>query len=123
MKLNHDCVRDVLLYLEEKLTDKPLKIKDIASHFENDYSLDDIVYTFQKLEEAKYVSTSAENTCSKHSLVKTITWKGHNFLDNIRDAKILAKAKQSLSELKSFSLEVLADICKELIKAFAFKKF
>lgn len=118
MKLNHNCVRDMLLFLEKELYDKPLKIQNIANSFEKIYTEDEIVYTFQKLEEAKFIVTSSDKVCNKHSLVKTITWKGHNFLDNIRDDKIVQLAKNACKNLKSFSIEVFADVCKEIIKNF-----
>jgi len=116
MKLNHDCVRNMLLYLEDNLYDKPLKIRSIASNFEKDYTLDEIVYTFQKLQEAQFITTTYESECSKHSHIKSITWKGHNFLDNLRDPVVLKKAKNILSSVKSFSVEVLSSTCAKVIE-------
>lgn len=115
MRLNHNCIRDMLLYLEDNLYDKPLKIRSIASNFEKDYTLDEIVYTFQKLQEAKFITTTYESECSKHSHIKSITWKGHNFLDNIRDTKVISLAKKALKDFKSVSLEVIANVCSELL--------
>lgn len=115
MKLNQNCIRDMLLYLEDNLYDKPLKIRSIASNFEKDYTLDEIVYTFQKLQEAKFITTTHESECSKHSNIKAITWKGHNFLDNIRDTKVISLAKKALKDFTSFSLEELARVCASII--------
>lgn len=115
MKLNHDCVRDMLLYLEDNLYDKPLKIRSIASNFEKDYTLDEIIYTFQKLQEEKYITTTHESECSKHSNIKSITWKGHNLLDNIRDTKVLSIAKKAFKDFKSVSIETFAGVCSDII--------
>lgn len=116
MKLNQKCIRDLLLYLEEHLYDKPLKIRSIARDFEELYTLDEIVYTFQKLEEGKYIVTTAESLCTKHSLVKSMALKGHNLLDNIRDPIIFQKAHTLLSSVKSFSVEVLSATCAKIIE-------
>ena len=122
MKLSHDCVRDMLLYLEDNLYDKPLKIRSIASDFEKDYTLDEIVYTFQKLQQEKFITTTHETECSKHSSIKSITWKGHNLLDNIRDTKVLSIAKKALSAVPSFSIELLSNTCSKIIEGMAAKK-
>ena len=115
MKLNHDCVRDMLLYLENNLYDKSLKIRSIASDFEKHYTLDEIVYTFQKLQEAGFIKTGTDYACTKHSHITSITWKGHNFIDNIRDTKVISLAKKALKDFKSVSIEALASVCSDVI--------
>ena len=63
MTLNYDCIRDVLLYLEDTLeytdnqvamTHKRLTIGSIASDLPS-YSKEDMQYTIEKLFEARYI--------------------------------------------------------------------
>lgn len=46
MQLNINCIRDLLLYLENSLPSKRLKIRNIAEELKNTYSSDEILYTF-----------------------------------------------------------------------------
>ena len=117
MKLNHDCVRDILLYLEEYLFDKPLKIKTLFSQLCDKYQLEDIIYTCQKLKEADFITFTIDSECNRHSFIKSITWKGHNFLDNIRDNKVISIAKESLKTVASYSLEILSNTCAKVIES------
>ena len=48
MKLNYDCIRDVLLYLEENLE---LNNSIYSEHINLNYSPEDIQYSVLKLEE------------------------------------------------------------------------
>ena len=69
MKLNPDCIRDVLLYLEENLTynherqgsieHNTIKIQKIAEnlHSQKGYEIDDVNYSVEKLIEIRYIST------------------------------------------------------------------
>ena len=64
MKLNHECFRDVLLYLEYKLN-LGQKIKfdfktDIA--LTSKYSKEDIIYSSLKLLEAGFINAKAYNS-------------------------------------------------------------
>ena len=112
MKLLHDCVRDVLLTLEDKLGvfgglgDNQLDLPK--------YSSDDIKYTILKLNEAGYI------TCSKSDLVgniyiKSITYQGHLFLDNIRDNNVWKKTKSIASKFSSTSLTIISSIASQVI--------
>lgn len=111
MKLNHDCVRDILLYLEEYLFDKPLKIRKIALHFENKYTLDEVVYSFQFLVEKNYIKILTP-TCTHRSVVKSITATGHDFLDTIKPLSRWQSACKIASETGTTSLSAIIDIIK-----------
>ena len=114
MKLNYDCFRDVLLYLEENLNSKPLKIRNIAYELEHKYPFDDVVYTFQKLTEFKFIKILTP-TCTKHSLVKEITIEGHQVLDKIRPISTWQKIKKIANETGVSSLTAIFDIIKNVI--------
>lgn len=115
MKLNHECVRDVMLYLEENLQDmKIIYSKDI--NLEN-HEYSDIIYSLKKLADAGYIfitSITMENT----TVVSAITWNGHQFLDTIRDVNIWEQTKSKVSKaLSSASIEMLSAVALNLIKS------
>lgn len=64
MKLNQDCIRDILLYLESNLKlDKYMMHKELINNL-TDYSKEDIEYSLLKLDEADFVDmhiVSADN--------------------------------------------------------------
>lgn len=114
MKLNKECVRDLLLYLEENLS-----INDFVA-VENitlkPYSYDDLFYTASKLSEANYIN------CSKRSFddetyiyISSITYQGHQFLDNVRDDNVWKKTKAILNPLKSISIELISETASKVI--------
>lgn len=115
MKLNHDCVRDLLLYLEENLNlNSVLSIENISL---KDYSTEELLYTADKLYEAGYINCSRKiyDNADLVILVSSITYNGHQFLDNIRDDKIFNKTKSILSTLKSVSIEIVSETASKVI--------
>ena len=116
MKLNQDCIRDLLLYLEENLSYQNfVTINNISL---KDFSNSDLVYTADKLIEAGYLdcikSRSMDEECPT-IIAKSITYAGHQFLDNIRDDKVFAKTKSVLSGLKSVSVEIISETASKVI--------
>lgn len=114
MKLIHECVRDVLLYLEENL-DYNNFIS--ASNIEiKNYSTNDIKYTLKKLSEANYITIDREDMAGNF-LVYNITYYGHQFLDNIRDTTVWNKTSKILSKFSSTSLNIIENISAQVITA------
>lgn len=121
MKLNHDCVRDVLLYLEDNLfLGKKIKFDfktDIALN--SKYSNDDLVYTSLKLLEADFINAKTYNSVQSYGPVvieiTSITYNGHLFLDNIRDNNVWNKAKNITKSLTSVSISLLSNIASTIL--------
>jgi hypothetical protein len=44
--------------------------------------------------------------------ISRMTWEGHEFLDNIRDAGVWAKTKERLKGIPGIDLAVIAEIAK-----------
>ncbi len=115
MKLNQDCIRDLLLYLEEnlKLNDY-LSISNISL---KNYSSEELLYTADKLYEAGYLKCSRKvyDNTDLMIFVSSITYSGHQFLDNIRDDKVFAKTKSILSGFKSVSIDIISETASKVI--------
>lgn len=116
MKLNHDCIRDLLLYIEEN-SSYSNKI-DLDTVILKNYSTEEILYTADKLIEANLLdcirSIRYNNNLPK-IVVKSITFEGHKFLDNIRDNAVWKNTKNILSKFTSTSIGIVGDIASQVI--------
>lgn len=119
MKLNHDCIRDFLLYFEANThLNEDMSYEDI-NHFEikTSYSSDDIIYTIQKLNEANYLKAKfyyASDSVYNLS-VSSITWEGHKFLDTIRDDKVWKNTKSVISKFSSVSVTIVEKVASTVL--------
>ncbi len=118
MKLSHDCIRDLMLYLEQNLSyNDELEINNLQL---KDYSIDEIMYTTEKLSEADFLICDNSIEIDDEypiMLVNSITYKGHQFLDSIRDDKIWKNTKKTISKLASASLPIIQEVASSLIKS------
>jgi len=118
MKLNQDCIRDVLLAIEKLGTpDTRLFLDDLSnSEFCEKYGINDLGYTVSKLIEAGFINASPINVQGgKGFIIRSITWNGHDFLDNIRDKTVWDKTKEKASKVGGASIPILSAIAKEMI--------
>lgn len=116
MKLNHECVRDLLLYIEENLSfGEELQVNCLKL---KNYSIEELLYTSQKLEEAEYIKCSNSFYADDDYpviLVTSISYKGHQFLDTVRDNQVWSKTKGILGFLKSASIEITSETAAKVI--------
>lgn len=122
MRLNQDCVRDILLYFEYYLTNTKTFIfePDLYTNHQYlmNYSNDDFLYTCLKLKEAGFINCKTTNFVGNpipRLSISSITWNGHKFLDNIRDDTIWAKTKNILNPLKSISIDLISETASKVI--------
>ncbi|MED1303684.1 hypothetical protein BK704_28820 [[Bacillus thuringiensis] serovar konkukian] len=117
MKLNHDCVRDLLLTVEDTEHGVSLPLDDLFQEERlRPYSNNDVVYTVQRLKEAGYLNVVDANTYDGYeAFINHITWNGHQFLDNIRDKTVWEKTKEKASIVGSVSLPILSELAKTYI--------
>lgn len=117
MKLNHDCIRELMIFLEENLDcENGIHINNIEL---KEFDKDDIIYSIMKLSEAKYIRSSDEVhqtiTGDVTGSITAITWEGHKFLDTIRDNKVWKQTKGILSKLSSASISFTASVASQVI--------
>lgn len=95
MTLNQDCIRDVLLQVEaaglaDHITEKTLHAKLPA------YTEDEICYACYMLGDAGYLEIEKDRYIRHVGVtVHGMTYKGHGFLDQIRDATVWDKVKKA----------------------------
>lgn len=113
MKLNYNCIRDVLLYLEDNLKiNEPLHSKNI----ELDYSFETIQYSVFKLEEAGYIQAQiiVADGLDKTAIINDITFYGHEFLNTVRPKTVWENTKDISVKLGVKSISALSQIASQI---------
>ncbi|MCY8547296.1 DUF2513 domain-containing protein [Bacillus subtilis] len=120
MKLDHDCVRSLLLELEEKLSLNSIfnnsHIRELKTYEE--FGEEQTFYTILKLIEADFIKGSSQYYFdeSYEFVISSISYSGHEFLDTIRDSKIWSQTKSSVSALSGVSLSIIGSVAADLVK-------
>lgn len=128
MKLNADCIRDVLLELEKSLTyrtnDEGQIEKNVVSLHELDgilirYPKEEIFYTLTNLEQAGYIRMTVQwsGTGLYLCLVNCITFSGHEFLEKIRNDHAWSKIKAGADAVRNYSLDAISAIANGVASA------
>jgi hypothetical protein len=117
MRLNPDCMRDVLLVAEENLPlNGSLPMSDLLPLLPG-YSKDEITYTCLKLNEANLLNIFKTPYPGGTFVndIREITYNGHQFLENIRNQSTWETVKQKLSLLGSSSVPVIMSVASQVI--------
>lgn len=125
MKLNPDCIRDIMFELEDiLLIDASLGfsgaiIEMLFTELPN-YNQEDIFYSVYMLLQAGYIEgeitflpSGAKKTCN----IKTLTWEGHEFLETIRPDSTWQKIKEYLAAVGGKSIHAIKFIGVKLLEA------
>ena len=120
MKLNPNCVRDILLELEKLPYQHSCKI-DTLSNALPTYDKDELSYTCLKLSEANYINISTVNAIGMpgpaiHS-INDITFYGHEFLNNIRSDSVWNNVKAVGSKVGASSISAFSQIATGVVTA------
>ena len=131
MTLNADCIRDLLLYLEENLsyvegvtdmTHKKIGIGALAQKLPQ-YTEEEVRYTVEKLYEAGYIHLTGVKINNQGYIsigyVDDITWDGFEFLNRVREPKIWEATKKGAAKIGSMPIATLSTIAFEIIKNIA----
>jgi Hypothetical protein (DUF2513) len=69
------------------------------------------------LENSRFIETDPEKPIGTWILrFRQISWQGREFLDTVRDPEIWAKTKKGAEEAKGFTIDLLKDLAKGLVK-------
>lgn len=125
MKLNPDCIRDVLLYLEENLKIEDCqKFSQITLHQLkqelNKYSEEDIFYSVYNLHQIHFIEGNikdANNIKMYFCEIHNITWNGHQFLNTIRPKSVWEATKTGAAKLGIMSMSALSTISMKVAEA------
>lgn len=117
MKLNPDCIRDILLYLEENLKISEnefssITFQQIKCDLSN-YSEEDIFYSIYNLKQIRFIEGNIKDVAGMKMCIceiQNITWNGHQFLNTIRPTSVWEATKSGASKLGIMSMHALSTI-------------
>lgn len=132
MKLNSECVRDVLLSIEKiaRLDNSynmvHIPIKTIFADLSAGYRPNEVFYTIRKLNEGGYVEILNESKLPQfvdisEYYVIDITYKGHQYLNSVRDNNIWSKIKPVVGNMALGIIQATAE--KFILSSLNFQNF
>lgn len=120
MVLDHDCVREILLTVEQCSFNQPLNVEKLAEKLP-DFNEDTIWYACLKMDEGGFLDIEtvaiAMSTMPDIKQIKCLTYRGHEFLDSIRDGKRWEKVKTVGHAVRDYSLAAIEKIAEEITSA------
>lgn len=117
MKLNLDCIRDILLAVESMDYGTVWEFDDLVNNLPS-YSDSELQYHCQKLTEAGFLDTLSVRTFTSPCeicTIKDLTYNGHQFLANIRSNSNWNKTKEIAKSVGSESISAIRDIATSVI--------
>ena len=120
MKLNADCIRDVMICIEENLEYNAEWTINKLHDFLPEYTLEELSYTCQKLSEGGLLNIITVSMISytepQIARVRSLTFDGHEYLENIRSPKIWQQTKEYIKSTSlGTSITVIGEIAKRLV--------
>ena len=126
MKLNPDCIRDILLDVEQFVTySRPydyLEDSQEDNSFVAKYDEDTVLYHIRQCEETGYL-LDVRWTVVGNCLIGDLSPDGHQFLADIREDTNWNKTKEIAKKVGSSSLSALKDIATSVISSLIQKSF
>lgn len=114
MKRDMDLMRGILIEIENS-DDDPLGWLEISI---DGFSEMEVSYQIKLLDEAGLIhAQDLSSTDGMDFRAKSLTWQGHEFLDNAKDENVWKDAKRMIGEkIESVSFTVLSAILVETVK-------
>ncbi|RGY66673.1 DUF2513 domain-containing protein [Fusobacterium ulcerans] len=116
MKLNPDCIRDILLKLEETTDGRGEYMFD-ESDLESlnlKYTPTELLYHLKQCLDSGFIQGRNRGSCIS---VRDLTPAGHAFLADIRNDNNWNKTKEIATKVGAFSLNALKDIAVGVVSA------
>ena len=118
MQRNMDLVRDLLIRLEAL----PIGIGEAHMLMVSGPPLllagedaNEVFYNMRLLANAGFLDLTDGQPALGFG-IKGLTWQGHDFLDSVRDPEIWRRTKEGAQKAGGFTVELLGDLAKGLIK-------
>ena len=124
MRLNPDCIRDILMECEEQCTpykNATFKPQNQFVRGENEYSGEETLYHLRQCELNRFFTRTARDLSGTYRVID-ITPKAHEFLENIRSDTVWKKTKETASSAGSLSIEILKTCASAVISEIVKKR-
>ena len=118
MKLNPDCMRDILIVMENAGYLEEVSPSTVYESLPN-YSEDEINYSIIKLKEAGFIDAIIREYNSGVAILRLddITYIGHQFLADVRSDNIWNDVKEVSKKVGSNSISAISQIATGVISA------
>jgi len=136
MQLNIDCLRDVLLALEDALsveidddggvTSNSASPIEIAEALSDSYGEGEVYYALKLLGEARFIDKCVIVGCDgiwHFSTIDNISFAGHEFLEKIKPPSVWDKTREFTKKAGSASLSFVAQVASGFLTDLASGKF
>lgn len=115
MKLNPDCMRDVLFAVEAAPLGAHITERELSAWLPQ-WSKDDIIYSCIQLGKAQYLEVEEKHYIRSCGVeVHDLTPQGHLALSNIRTDTVWNKAKTIALKAGKAGIVALVDIAKDIV--------
>lgn len=124
MRIDNDCIRDILLTIEENTTyEHAMYFRDSRNYYSDrlqKYETDKILYHVRNLLLAGYLFKPPEimKKYPESALWVDLSPSGHEFLNTIREPKVWLKTKELIHSAGSFSLKIVSATAEGVAKAY-----
>ncbi len=122
MRLDMDCLRSILLQVEDKATLDNLV--EFPNEFDADviqhYTVEALAYHINQCYQAGLLIPEDDEhpwDFSLNTLIRDLTPKGHEFLANVRQDTLWNKTKAIAASVGSYSIKAIADIAASVVAA------
>lgn len=116
MKLDPDCIRDILLEIESKSRVGVILSMPSESDLLDKYGRDGLEYHLRQCEWNGLIKTYGQTSMTNGDLsVMDLSPSAHQFLANIRSDTIWKKTKEAANKAGSMSLDVLIRIAAQIV--------
>lgn len=125
MKLNLDCIRDILIVVEDIEYGKDLTIPTLQQKLSN-YSENELQYHCLKLLEGGFLDATTNRYIRSHkqiSKINDLTYEGHQFLSDIRSDTTWNNTKEVAKSIGIESLHAIKDIAVATVTTLIQNKF
>ena len=121
MKLNPECIRAIMFYLEENLTmNSDLEINEISVFDlprKINFSIEEIANTLLVLDDAGFIvcyRNDGDDAIVALDVYR-ITYTGYQFLESVRSDTVWKKVQKISGNVGSFSLNVISQIATSVL--------
>lgn len=123
MKLDPDVLKKILTAIEETETDDPRAYLASINKIEG-YSDEILTYHIRQLITAGFIDGKIVDSLDRtitNILIRRLSWKGHEFVENSRNDTLWSKAKNTvISNSGGISIDLLSEVLKKLVSGAIF---
>lgn len=122
MRLNPDCIRDILLTIEENVGPRQyLKYnKKFANEYEllKDYEYEEVIYHIEQCRLSGFFTHADSFLSIKDGYnIHCLSPAGHQFIENIRSDTVWNRTKETAKKVGSTSLDALTKIAINVVSS------